>query len=266
MKPVCFIIMPISTPGHLLETYEGDIDHFDRVLKNLFVPAVKSAGFDAIPPSSKGSAVIHGDIISRLQTADMVLCDISTLNANVFFELGIRTALHRPVALVKDDVTESYPFDTSPIQAEPYSSAMKYWEVSQEMPKLAKHIQACAKQSKGKNTLWSYFGLSETAKAPDPDSPVEQLRLEVGAMRNALQHLILPPEEATRQRTDRILNSILRIGERHNLGIHHVTFNKGAVHLIVRKEIPQNVLSEMMSVEGVRSLQWDQTTEDRDSS
>jgi hypothetical protein len=37
---------------------------------------------------SKGSEIIQADIIRNLHAADLVLCDLSTLNANVFFEFG----------------------------------------------------------------------------------------------------------------------------------------------------------------------------------
>lgn len=248
--------MPITTPPHLLDDYDGDTNHFEHVLETLFVPAVEKAGFTAIPPSSKGSVVIQGDIISKLRTSEMVLCDISTLNANVFFELGIRTALHKPVAMVKDEITQVYPFDTSPLQAEPYSSTMKHWEVTAELPKLAAHIKACVDQSKGKNTLWSYFGLTEAATTADPGTPIEQLRLEIAALKNQLQTPPRIDDIAQRRKTNEVMGALLRIGERNNLGIVHVAYNGGAVELVVRREISQNVLSEMMSVDGVRSLRW----------
>ena len=122
-KKSCFIIMPISTPENLVETYKGDKDHFEHVLDGLFVPAIKAAGLKPIPPKSKGSEIIQGDIIKKIQTADMLLCDMSALNANVFFELGIRTATNRPVALVKDTKTknENVPFDLGSVNHHTYS-------------------------------------------------------------------------------------------------------------------------------------------------
>ena len=40
----CFIIMPITTPDHLVETYGRRIDHFRLVLEHIFVVAVEEAG------------------------------------------------------------------------------------------------------------------------------------------------------------------------------------------------------------------------------
>lgn len=84
--------MPITTPPELLAIYANDRDHFPHVLKHLFAPAIEKAQYEVIPPAAKGSDLIHAEIIKHLETADLVLCDMSTLNPNVFFELGIRTA------------------------------------------------------------------------------------------------------------------------------------------------------------------------------
>ncbi len=82
-KKSCFIIMPISTPKNLVELYKGDENHFGHVLETLFVPAVQAAGLKPISPKSKGSEVIHGDIIKNIESADMLLCDMSALRVRL---------------------------------------------------------------------------------------------------------------------------------------------------------------------------------------
>ena len=81
-----FIIMPVTTPDCYLQQYSNDKEHFKHVLDHLFYPSVKAAGFDPIPPNVKGSDIIQGEIIKNLETSDLVLCDMSSLNSNVFFE------------------------------------------------------------------------------------------------------------------------------------------------------------------------------------
>jgi hypothetical protein len=109
-KSSCFIIMPISTPAHMIDKYGGDNDHFSHVLSCLFLPAIRRAGFEPIPPLVERSRLIHAEIISNIENTDLLLCDMSTLNANVFFELGIRTALNKPVCIVKDEFTDPVPY------------------------------------------------------------------------------------------------------------------------------------------------------------
>ena len=108
-KPVCFIIMPITTPEHMVPSYHNDRDHFQHVLEVLFTPAVEAAGYQMIPPNVDGSEVIQAEIVERLINSDLVLCDISGFNPNVFVELGMRTALNKPVALVRDSLVEKLP-------------------------------------------------------------------------------------------------------------------------------------------------------------
>ena len=108
-KPVCFIIMPITTPEHMVPSYHNDRDHFQHVLEVLFPPAVEAAGYQMIPPNVDGSEVIQAEIAERLIYSDLVLCDISGFNPNVFVELGMRTALNKPVALVRDSLVERLP-------------------------------------------------------------------------------------------------------------------------------------------------------------
>ncbi len=165
----CFIIMPITVPAHLLETYGSDKTHFDKVFKALFVPAVKLAGFDPIPPSSDGSKVIQKDITEKLHDADMVLCDMSVLNPNVFFELGMRTAMDKPICLVRDSALPKLPFDTGPIQCHQYSSTT--FELDDQRTALAEHLAATAKtkdSKNGKNAWWQVMGVNDTPASIAP--------------------------------------------------------------------------------------------------
>jgi hypothetical protein len=160
--------MPISTPPTLVERYAADKEHFQHILAHLLIPAISKAGFDPIPPIAKGSDLIHAEIIKNLEKCDMVLCDMSTLNANVFFELGIRTALNEPVALIKDNFTEHVPFDTGIINHHTYTASFSPWILPQEIEKISAHILSAANRSNGKNNLWNYFGLSAVAEPIDP--------------------------------------------------------------------------------------------------
>lgn len=127
--PSCFIIMPVSTPEMMVDDYGRDKDHFRHVLDHLFLPAVRSAGLDPILPTAEGSQLIHPEIVKNLEKADLVLCDMSILNPNVFFELGIRTALNKPVCLVRDNLTELVPFDMSIVNNHTYQSSLVPWVI-----------------------------------------------------------------------------------------------------------------------------------------
>jgi hypothetical protein len=158
--------MPITTPTELVSLY-GDADHFQHVLDHLFIPSLAGLSYEAWPPLAKGSDLIHHEIIRQLDSADLVLCDMSTLNANVFFELGIRTALNKPVCIVKDNLTPQAPFDLGLVNHYTYDPALKPWSLKDEIPRLSAHIQESVSSSEGQNTLWRRLGIARAGEVPD---------------------------------------------------------------------------------------------------
>ncbi len=65
---------------------------------------------------------IDEDIISNLNSAMVVVVDITGLNANVFFELGYRYKTEKPFVILREtNSSESPPFDVSQIRIFPYS-------------------------------------------------------------------------------------------------------------------------------------------------
>ncbi|GAB7048522.1 hypothetical protein [Catenuloplanes indicus] len=167
----CFVAMPISTPADRVADYEGDADHFGHVLEYLISPALREVGYQVIPPAASGSTVIQAEIVKNLVQSDLVLCDVSTLNANVMLELGIRIALNRSICLIRDNLTTQLPFDMSIINTYEYSSSLNPWSLRGEVEALSAHIQATRNSNpENINPLWRYFGLTLRA-----ESPVEQV-------------------------------------------------------------------------------------------
>lgn len=168
----CFMAMPIKTRAEDGERF-SDTNHWHHVMISLFEKAIIQAGFDPVRPVAQGSHLIHGEIIRQLSTAELVLVDLSTHNPNVFFELGVRTSLNLPVALVRDEHTE-LPFDTAGINTHTYDSNLRGWEIEGEQEKLADHIRQSVQSCHGNNPLWRQFGLTITAQQPDAgESPLD---------------------------------------------------------------------------------------------
>ncbi len=185
----CFVIMPITTPKDRLADYNGDETHFIHVMEHLFRPAIEKADLVPVFPISKGAEVIHAEIIQNIEKAEIVLCDMSILNPNVFFELGIRTAINKAVCLIKDDRTPRIPFDTNLVNHHQYSASMKAWELDKEIETLSEHIKASIEKSKGANSLWKYFSLTSIASNTEDvkdntslENQVEFLKVEIKAL------------------------------------------------------------------------------------
>ncbi|MCA1602284.1 MAG: hypothetical protein LC776_11785 [Acidobacteria bacterium] len=184
--------MPISTPTEVVPQYNNDGDHFLHVLEHLFKPAIEEAGFRPLTPVASGADLIHAEIVRQLETSDLVLCDMSTLNPNVFFELGIRTAVDKPVSLVHDDLTPRIPFDAGILHAQTYDGSLTPWSLPGERAKLTAHVRNCAAGSDGRNSLWRYFGLTSRASFARTDESgiderVDFLVEQVGALSRAFE-------------------------------------------------------------------------------
>ena len=203
VRKACFIIMPITAPKWMVEIYRDGKDHFDHVLETLFLPAIDACGLEAIPPFAEGADNIHARIIQNLETADLVLCDISSLNPNVFFELGCRTALNKPVCYVRDSLTQKIPFDNIPINHLTYGASLDAWALQDEVAALAEHIKTSFEGSPDENTLWKWFGMKANATPPVPGDPDDDrfqlLSQEMNGLRRDIHSLTdsLPVHSAT---------------------------------------------------------------------
>ena len=135
-KPICFVIMPIS------DHPDYDPGHFKRVYNHIFKPAIEQAGYIPIRADDETkSNNIVADIIKKIVESDMAICDISTRNANVLYELGIRHAYDKPVLLVKDEKTESI-FDISGIRYTNYDSSLRIDRVDSDIQKIRQSISS----------------------------------------------------------------------------------------------------------------------------
>lgn len=87
---------------------------FEAIHATVIGPALKDARFAG---STTGEIIdagnIREDMFSLILEADLVVCDITILNANVFYELGIRHALRRRRTLIikHKGSADSPPFD-----------------------------------------------------------------------------------------------------------------------------------------------------------
>ena len=188
-KPECFVIMPISEPPGYAP------GHFRRVYEDLFVPACDMAGFRArLASDVRETNLIHLDVLQRLLSAPMVLCDVSARNPNVLFELGLRQAFDKPVTMVREVGTTPI-FDVDVLRYTDYRPGLVYRDVLEDQERVASSIRAtreACERNDGANSLIRLMGLTDPARAPDTvasaDSSVLRLLLsEMGEIKAALR-------------------------------------------------------------------------------
>ena len=225
-RKTCFVVMPVTTPA-MYADHNSDPDHFAHILCELFIPALESLGYEVLQPSVTGSELIHAERIKNLEQADLVLCDLSSLNPNVFFELGIRTALDRPLVLVRDKLTAQIPFDLNAIHVLTYDGSLKSWIVKDEVARLVAHIAASAKGSSVKgNPMWRYYGLTKPASpAKIGDNPLEaKLDLIISELTRLPQRVASRPQLRIEERFQLLPPEVVGVMKQ----VHDVISSAGA--------------------------------------
>jgi O-acetyl-ADP-ribose deacetylase (regulator of RNase III) len=85
---------------------------FDRIFENVIRPAAAAVDLDPVRCDKiKGAGSIHEDMFDHIRRAEVVVVDISTLNANVFYELGVRHALQKNVTVLIQRKGTQAPFN-----------------------------------------------------------------------------------------------------------------------------------------------------------
>ncbi len=117
-SPLCFVLMPYGVKRDA----NGTLVDFNAIYDHVFRPAIEDADCRPIrSDEERTGGLIHKAMFERLMLCDYAVADLSTANANVFYELGIRHAL-RPYStvLVYADGFR-LPFDVAPLAALKYS-------------------------------------------------------------------------------------------------------------------------------------------------
>jgi hypothetical protein len=132
-----FVIMPF-TERHP----ERPKGFFTEVLRSLITPAAVDAGFKVETANRQGTDVIQSTIVNELLEADLVIADLTDHNPNVLFELGLRMAAEKPVALIKAAGTGRV-FDVdNMLRVHEYQPHLWRSTVETDLPELTKHIRA----------------------------------------------------------------------------------------------------------------------------
>ena len=111
----CFVVMPFAPPigGYFQHIYE---------------PAIKKAGLRPIRADTDifGTGKIIDQIWTGINSAKVLVAELTTRNPNVFDELGLAHALEKPVVLISSN-SEDVPFDLKHIRVIYYDVTDPFW-------------------------------------------------------------------------------------------------------------------------------------------
>ncbi len=114
MKPYCFVLMPFGEKSDK----SGKIVDFDCVYQDIIMPAIDDADLEPIRADEEIlGGIIHKPMFERLMMCDYAVADLTTANANVFYELGIRHGVRPYSTVLMAAIGMRLPFDVSPLRA-----------------------------------------------------------------------------------------------------------------------------------------------------
>lgn len=157
---VCGYVMPISdTPDYRSGHWEDIKSMLDEVTSEIGFKEsrIVSTGLDV--------STIHKRIVNNIYNDDIIICDVSSRNPNVMFELGMRIAFDKPVIIIKDNATQ-YCFDSGTIEHLEYPKDMRYAEIDkfknilkQKIEKTIEHHQSNPDESPILNSFGSFTAI-----------------------------------------------------------------------------------------------------------
>lgn len=133
MKANIFVIMPFD-------------DDFDSVFEYLIKGPLIDCGYHvkrADDISSENQGNILKNIIQQIIDSDVIIADLSTLNANVCYELGIAHSINRKVVMIIRDISE-LPFDLKSYRIITYSR--DYQDMENAKAELIDLINECVEK------------------------------------------------------------------------------------------------------------------------
>jgi hypothetical protein len=110
----CFVLMPFGPWP-------------DRYFKDIYVPAIRDAGFEPIRADGlfNAGSVIE-QIWDQIGRAKVLLAELTGKNPNVFYELGLSHAISKPVVFVSGAL-EDVPFDLRHLRVVTYDTKEPNW-------------------------------------------------------------------------------------------------------------------------------------------
>jgi hypothetical protein len=131
MKPTVFIAMAFA------EAFRPGLDQ-------VIFPAIEKAGAVAVRSDQEMQGHIHTQMFERIIESRALVIDLSGLNPNVFYEMGVAHTLHRrSIMVVNQKHLDKVPFDIAPyrILVYPDPQTSKTEEIAAAVEKLAEEIR-----------------------------------------------------------------------------------------------------------------------------
>jgi hypothetical protein len=105
----CFVIGPMR-----------DMERLSLIINEIIQPLVAPLGYRVVRPGLSGGDILDF-IMSRLDTAELLIADLTGNNPNVMYELGVRHCLGTPYVSIKEADDDAPPFDIAAFEYVPFT-------------------------------------------------------------------------------------------------------------------------------------------------
>lgn len=110
----CFTMMPFSDP-------------FNTYYAQLYKPAIEDTGLRPVRADDLfRPGIIVADLWGMIRDAKVLLAELTTKNANVFYELGLAHAIGKPIILISETLND-VPFDLQQLRVLLYNKDDPTW-------------------------------------------------------------------------------------------------------------------------------------------
>lgn len=157
-KKRCFVVMGFGIKTDYINGRKLDLNKSYRLL---IKPVVEGKGLECVRADEiTHSGSIDVQMYKELLQADMVIADLSTLNANALYELGVRHALRPYTTIVISEDKLMYPFDLNHVVIHSYKhlgDAIDYEEVERFRAALGNVIQTVLDKNEADSPVYTYL-------------------------------------------------------------------------------------------------------------
>lgn len=157
-KKRCFVVMGFGIKTDYINGRKLDLNKSYRLL---IKPVVEAKGVECVRADEiTHSGSIDVQMYKELLQADMVIADLSTMNANALYELGVRHALRPYTTIVISEDKLMYPFDLNHVVIHSYKhlgDAIDYEEVERFRATLGNVIQTVLDKKEADSPVYTYL-------------------------------------------------------------------------------------------------------------
>jgi hypothetical protein len=184
----CFVLSPIGKKDSLERTKA------DQVLKHLIRKALDPERFKVLrADEDPNPGAITPQIIAKIFGANLIVADLSGLNANVFYELAVAHGFRKPVVHIQQE-SDEHAFDVKDMRIVDYDIADpdKLEEAQRELKDYADFAVANPEMCQTPLTDAASFELARGSKDPVAESNV-QIFDEIAKLRSDLNRFVANP-------------------------------------------------------------------------